>query len=81
MHWGVGSVGVPQRGTRRGMASGLGAERVRILHDGAVVQTFEQLRLMPAQDLEKIRVLSAIDATTYFGTNSVAGAVLITTRR
>ena len=63
------------------MTSGLGPERVRILIDGTAVQTFEELRLMPAQDLEKIRVLSAIEATTDFGTNSVAGAVLITTRR
>ena len=81
VHWGVGSGGVPQRGTRRGVTSGLGPERVRVVIDGTVVQDFEELTLMPARDVQEIRVLSAIDATTYFGTNSVAGAVLITTRR
>jgi len=81
VHWGVGSGGVPQRGTRRGVTSGLGPERVRVIIDGTAVQSFQELTLMPARDLEEIRVLSAIDATTYFGTNSVAGAVLITTRR
>lgn len=81
VHWGVGQAGAPQRGTRRGVSSGLGPEQVRVMLDGSVVQDLEDLRLLPARDLEEIRVLSGVDATTYFGTNSVAGAVLITTRR
>lgn len=81
VHWGVGQAGAPQRGTRRGVTSGMGPERVRVLMDGSDVHDLAELRLIPATDLEEIVVLSGVDATTYFGTNTVAGAVLITTRR
>lgn len=67
--------------TARGVTSGMGPERVRIVVDGTTLVNLSDLTLIPTRDLEEIRVLSGIDATTYFGTNSVAGAVLITTRR
>jgi len=81
IHWGVGSGGTPQRATRRGSTSGQGPDQVRVMVDGTTLVNLSDLTLIPTTDLEEIRVLNGVDATTYFGTNSVAGAVLITTRR
>ena len=81
IHWGVGSAGVPQRATRRGTTSGQGPDQVRVVVDGTTLVNLSDLTLIPASDLQEIRVLNGLEATTYFGTNSVAGAVLITTRR
>jgi len=79
IHWGVGSAGVPQRATRRGTTSGQGPDQVRVMLNGVTVVNLSDLTLVATRDLQEIRVLSGVEATTYFGTNSVAGAVLITT--
>ena len=58
----------------------MGPQDVRILVDGSTVHDLRDLLLVPAQNIREIRVLSAVDATTSFGTNSGSGAVLIVTR-
>lgn len=72
--------GNPQMATRRGNTSIMGPEDVRILLDGSKIFDLRDLLYVPAQNIREIRVLSAVDATTYFGTGSGAGAVLIVTR-
>ncbi|HZD06041.1 MAG TPA: Plug domain-containing protein [Longimicrobiales bacterium] len=72
--------GNPQMATRRGNTSLLGPQDVRIILDGATVVDLKDLLMIPVQNIREIRVLSAVDATTYFGTNSGSGAVLIVTR-
>lgn len=72
--------GNPQMATRRGNTSLMGPQDVRIMVDGSTINDLADLLHIPVQTIHEIRVLSAVDATTYFGTNSESGAVLIVTR-
>lgn len=81
VHWREGRDGTPQMATRRGNTSGMGPEDVRIMLDGSTVRDLDVLELIPIRDLQEIRVYSAVDASTYFGTNSGAGVISITTVR
>lgn len=47
--------------------------------DGVRVSDLQSLRNVPARTVVSIEFLNGIEATTHLGTNSGAGAVLITT--
>ncbi len=49
--------------------------------DQAKLLALDDLRTIPAQDVERIRFLSARDATTIYGTGHMWGAIVVTTRR
>jgi outer membrane cobalamin receptor len=66
--------------SHRGRTSLVLPDRPLIILDGVRLQDFSLLSAMPASDLLAIQVLSGIDATTYYGTNAGAGAILITTK-
>lgn len=48
--------------------------------DGLYFGGIDDLRAVPANQLETARYLSASDATTRFGTDHASGAILVTTR-
>jgi hypothetical protein len=75
-----GRTSAPARIRRRGASSLTLRDEPQIYIDQIRVSDFSVLRGMPATDIESIRVLSGIDATTYYGSNSGDGVILIRTR-
>lgn len=75
-----GRTSAPARIRRRGASSLTLRDEPQIYIDQVRVSDFSVLRGMPATDVESIRVLSGIDATTYYGSNSGDGVILIRTR-
>lgn len=63
----------------RGNGSILFHETPKIFVDGAQLTEYQVLRTMPAYTIASIRVLNGSDGTTYYGTGSVAGVILIET--
>jgi hypothetical protein len=49
--------------------------------DQAKLMVLDDLRTIPVQDVERIRFLSASDATTVYGTGHMWGAIVVVTRR
>ena len=76
-----GRTGTPSRIRHRGASSLMLRDEPRIYVDEIRINDFAILRGMPAADVESIRVLSGIDATTYFGSNTGDGVILIRTRQ
>ena len=64
----------------RGVGSIILHDQPQIVLDGVTLTEVTMLMAMPATDLESIRVMDAPTATTYYGTNSSAGVILIRTR-
>ncbi len=75
-----GRTGAPARIRRRGTSSLVLGDYPLLYIDDVRVVDVGILRSMPAADLESIRVLSGIDATTYYGTNAGDGVILLRTR-
>jgi hypothetical protein len=75
-----GRTGAPARVRHRGASSLTLRDEPQIYVDAVRISDLGILRGMPASDLESIRVLSGIDATTYFGSNTGDGVILIRTR-
>jgi outer membrane cobalamin receptor len=73
--------GRPSRFGWRGQSSILLEDSPLVFLDGVRLADFRMLADIPATTLFDIWVLNAIDATTYYGTDAVAGAVVIRTRR
>lgn len=67
--------------SRRGRSSLViaDADATVVMLDGVRVIDLLMLRAVPAREVRSIEFLNGIEATTRFGTNSGAGAVLITT--
>jgi len=72
--------GKPQRIRRRGASSIVLSDDMPIYLDRVQVLDIQLLASMPARDIETIQVLSGLDGTTYYGTNSGDGVILIQTR-
>lgn len=53
----------------------------RVYLDGQPFGRIGDLRSLLPDDVGEVRFLSASDATTRFGTNHLAGAIVVTTRR
>ncbi len=72
--------GQPTRiATDRGIGSLVLREEPLIFLNGARLADIQLLRLLPADEIETIRVLSGSDGTTHFGTSATAGVILLTT--
>lgn len=71
-------LGSPQGVRRRGASSILLDEDMPIYIDRVRVN-IQVLSSLLARDMDRIQVLSGLDATTYFGTNSGDGVILIFT--
>ena len=72
--------GDPQRIRTRGPSTISGFEDMRIFVDGTLVTDLAILDETPARHIHEIKVLSGIDATTYYGTTAGDGVILITTK-
>ena len=79
--FGESSTGDPVRVHRRGFSSIALSEDMPIYIDRIQVRDIRILDALPAADIERIQVLSGVDATTYYGTNAGDGVILIRTRR
>ena len=72
--------GVPTRiQSDRGQGSMVLREDPLVFLDGARLTDITILRMIPANNLHAIQVLTGPDATTYYGTSAVAGVILIET--
>jgi outer membrane cobalamin receptor len=72
--------GVPTRiQSGRGQGSIVLREDPLVFLDGARLTDITVLRMIPANNLYSIQVLTGPDATTYYGTSAVAGVILIET--
>lgn len=72
--------GTPERVRRRGSSSIVLSDDMPIFIDHVRVLEIKVLSSMPARDIERIQVLNGVYATTYYGTNSGDGVILIRTR-
>jgi outer membrane cobalamin receptor len=72
--------GSPERIRRRGSSSIVLSDDMPIFIDHVRVLEIKVLSSMPARDIERIQVLNGVYATTYYGTNSGDGVILIRTR-
>ncbi len=72
-------LGSPQGVRRRGSSSVLLDEDMPIYIDRVRVINIQLLTSLLARHIERIQVLSGLEATTYFGTNSGDGVILIYT--
>lgn len=79
--FGESATGDPVRVHRRGFSSISLSEDMPIYIDRIQVRDIRVLDGMPATDIDRIQVLSGVDATTYYGTNAGDGVILIRTRR
>ncbi len=79
-NFGESSTGEPVRIHRRGFSSISLTEDMPIYIDRVQVRDLMILDALPAADIEQIRVLSGVEATTYYGTNAGDGVILIRTR-
>jgi outer membrane cobalamin receptor len=73
--------GQPARFGRRGRASILLDDSPLVYVDGVRMSDFRVLDDIPAETLLDIWVLNGIDGTTYYGTDAVAGVVVVRTRK
>lgn len=72
--------GTPTRIVRRGRGSINLDDSPIVWVDNNRVFNIRDLDLMPAADIESIRVLSPLDAATYYGGGSTTGVILIKTK-
>lgn len=72
--------GRPARFGRRGRASIVLEDAPLVVLDGVRLSDFRVLADIPAETLLDIWVLNGIDGTTYYGTDAVAGVVVIRTK-
>lgn len=72
--------GTPERIHRRGSSTIVLSDDMPIFIDHVRVLEIKVLSSMPARDIEHIQVLNGVYATTYYGTNSGDGVILIRTR-
>ncbi len=72
--------GQPSTLERQGHTSILLSDAPRIFLDGTEVADFRSLNQLAANTLASIEILSALDGTTYYGSNAVSGVILIRTK-
>lgn len=72
--------GSPGRLQRRGRSSVYLNDGPVVFVDGARVSDVRSLQDIPAQDIKRVRILSGIRGTTYYGTNAGNGVILFETK-
>jgi outer membrane cobalamin receptor len=72
--------GRPSSLGRRGRASLYLDDSPMILLDGVRIPDFRALDDIEAQSIHAIYILTGVEGTTYYGTNSVSGVILIKTK-
>jgi hypothetical protein len=74
------TAGSARRIVRRGQSSIVLRDEIRVFVDELRIVDVGVLQQIAASDIATIRVLSGLDATTRYGTNSGDGVILISTR-
>ncbi|HVH08813.1 MAG TPA: TonB-dependent receptor plug domain-containing protein [Gemmatimonadales bacterium] len=72
--------GQPVRIVRRGRSSMVLDDGPRVLVDGVALTDYSVLARMPASDVVRIEILSAMDATTLYGTDFSGGVIRLHTK-
>lgn len=72
--------GTPGRISRRGKGSLIKATQPLIILDGIRISELSILTTIPAEQIVRIRVVSGIDGTTLYGTDTTQGVIFIETR-
>lgn len=72
--------GEPSRIARRGQSSIILRDVPRVIVDGTEMSDFRHLRQIPANSIATMRILTGIQGTTYYGTNSGSGVIVIHTK-
>ena len=72
--------GRPSKIGRRGRASFVLDDSPAVLVDGVRLPDFRSLEDIDAQSIFAIYIYDGIEGTTYYGTNSVSGVILIKTK-
>lgn len=67
--------------SRRGMSSVHLSENPLVILDGVRTRGVDLLHQIPSREIEHIRVLSGIDASTRYGVNAGGGAILIRSKQ
>lgn len=72
----------PQWLTNRAPTTAQGRQLISVIMDGVKQQgSIEILRSMRAGDVEEVQYMNARDATTRYGTDMMAGAIVVVTKR
>ncbi len=74
------SRGHPTRMWRRGRSSLLLNDAPLLFIDDVRTPDFRNLELIPARQIDHIRILTGIEGTTYYGTNAEGGVILVYTK-
>ena len=72
--------GRPGKLTRRGRSSLLLDDSPVVLLDGVRIPDFRNLGTVGAESIRSIAIVDGVEATTYYGTNSGSGVILIKTK-
>jgi len=72
--------GHPVRMWRRGCSSILLSDAPLLFIDDGRTPDFRNLELIPARQIDHIRILTGIEGTTYYGTNAEGGVILVYTK-
>ncbi len=72
--------GRPGKLTRRGRSSLLLDDSPVVLLDGVRIPDFRNLDTVGAESIRSIAIMDGVEATTYYGTNSGTGVILIKTK-
>jgi outer membrane cobalamin receptor len=72
--------GRPAKLTRRGRSSFLLDDSPVVLLDGVRIPDFRNLDTIGAESIRSISILDGVEGTTYYGTNSGSGVILIKTK-
>ncbi len=74
------SQGTPRRIHRRGASSVELIDQMLIILDDVRIVDLRILNELPARSIDQIRLLSGIEATTFYGSNAGDGVIIISTR-
>lgn len=70
----------PARLERRGQSSLVLSDAPLVFLDGVRLPDFRALERIPAETISTIEIFNGLDATTYYGSNAVGGAIVIKTK-
>lgn len=70
----------PARLERRGQSSFVLSDAPLVFLDGVRLPDFRALERIPAETISTIEIFNGLDATTYYGSNAVGGAIVIKTK-
>jgi outer membrane cobalamin receptor len=80
LHYGETKDHQPSRLERRGQSSFILSDAPLVFLDGVRLPDFRNLERIAAETISTIEIFNGLDATTYYGSNAVGGAIVIKTK-